>query len=157
MPQVRQMAQTDNTVDEKTSIQRHQAGGTAEAHDSDEMEDHEFTGGLSSTQNVDNGDEQPRPANAVDPGDSEPMHGASTVSRGVIWKGGVRATDTYETPGGAPADDYSADRLGNETGLPGDTPAAGDVDPDSTYVAEETGQDGDPTRPGKSHGKPWSS
>ena len=47
------------------------------------------------------------------------------------------------------------DQLGNETGLNGDTPYAGDVDPDSTRSAEETGQDGDPTEPKKSHGHPW--
>ena len=48
-----------------------------------------------------------------------------------------------------------ADETGNETGLNSDTPAAGDVDPDATQSAEETGQDGDPTRGSKSTGHPW--
>jgi len=48
-----------------------------------------------------------------------------------------------------------ADETGNETGHNSDTPAAGDVDPDSTRSAEETGQDGDPTRGSKSTGHPW--
>ena len=61
-----------------------------------------------------------------------------------------RHDPTYQS-----ADGQDADQRGNETGLNGDTPAAGDVDPDSTKSSEETGQDGDPTRPGKSHGKPW--
>jgi len=51
--------------------------------------------------------------------------------------------------------DVREEQPGNETGLNGDTPEAGDVDPDSTKSAEETGQDGDPTEAKKSHGKPW--
>lgn len=98
-------------------------------------------------------------AKAPGPGDGEALNAVlATGNAGPeagIYKGGVKADDTYDHPDGAPAADQSADVLGNETGLNGDTPAAGDVDPDSTYVAEETGQDGDPTRPGKSHGHPW--
>lgn len=48
-------------------------------------------------------------------------------------------------------------QTGDETGLNGDTPAAGDVDPDSTRSAEETGQDGDPTDRKKSIAHPYSS
>ena len=52
-------------------------------------------------------------------------------------------------------DGKDADQLGNETGQNADTPVAGDVDPDSTRSAEETGQDGDPSEPKKSHGHPY--
>ena len=48
-----------------------------------------------------------------------------------------------------------AGEAGNETGLNGDTPAAGDIDPGATESAEETGQDGDPTERKKSMGHPW--
>jgi len=71
------------------------------------------------------------------------------------WAGATSTAVDSERHDPTYTDALGADQLGNETGLNGDTPVAGDVDPDSTRSAEETGQDGDPTRPGKSHGKPW--
>jgi len=72
----------------------------------------------------------------------------------------VSKDGTLKQPVGSKVNDtvyseISSDQPGNETGLNGDTPEAGDVDPDSTKSSEETGQDGDPTSPKKSHGKPW--
>ncbi len=39
----------------------------------------------------------------------------------------------------------------------GDSTDAGDVDPDSTHSADETGQGGDPTEPAKNKAHPWNS
>ena len=37
----------------------------------------------------------------------------------------------------------------------GDSTDAGDVDPDGTHSADETGQGGDPTDPAKNKAHPW--
>jgi len=37
----------------------------------------------------------------------------------------------------------------------GDQPPAGDIDPDSTRSADETGQGGDPADPAKNKAHPW--
>jgi hypothetical protein len=151
-------------VAEKTSVERQEASGSAHAPGGGKAPQ-ESPEGMSHGQETypgpRKGGEQDRPPNtSTGPGDSQPLNSAFAVEQpvdaGTIRKGGVDiSSDTYETPDGQSAPDYSADQLGNETGANGDTPAAGDVDPDSTYVAEETGQDGDPTRDGKSTAHPW--
>lgn len=102
-------------------------------------------------------DNQPGSGSATAPGGSaareksteQETHGQETYpgSR----PGGTSGQGTDASYGG----NSGADEAGNETGLNGDTPAAGDVDPDSTKSAEETGQDGDPREANKSTGHPW--
>jgi len=43
----------------------------------------------------------------------------------------------------------------NENTTAGDSTDAGDVDPDGTHSADETGQGGDPTDPAKNKAHPW--
>ncbi len=43
----------------------------------------------------------------------------------------------------------------DETTTAGDQLPAGDIDPDSTRSADETGQGGDPTDPTKNKAHPW--
>ncbi len=43
----------------------------------------------------------------------------------------------------------------NDTTTAGDELPAGDIDPDSTRSADETGQGGDPTDPAKNKAHPW--
>ena len=44
----------------------------------------------------------------------------------------------------------------DDTTTAGDQLPAGDIDPDSTRSADETGQGGDPTDPAKNKAHPWS-
>ena len=58
---------------------------------------------------------------------------------------------TNSDPGDIPID---ADTTTNTT-TAGDQTDAGDVDPDATHSADETGQGGDPTDPAKNKAHPW--
>ncbi len=96
---------------------------------------------------------QPGSGNATAPG------GSAAPERSTAHETHGQETYPGSRPEGAAGQatdaSYGGTEPGNETGLNGDTPAAGDVDPDATRSAEETGQDGDPREPAKSTGHPW--
>jgi hypothetical protein len=58
--------------------------------------------------------------------------------------------ETIETPDGEIPNTTT-----DETTTAGDELPAGDVDPDATRAADETGQGGDPVEPAKNKAHPW--
>ncbi len=56
---------------------------------------------------------------------------------------------------GGPANAAPVEPVTDETTSAGQSVDAGDVDPDATHSADETGQGGDPTDPAKNKAHPW--
>ena len=62
----------------------------------------------------------------------------------------ARPDETVETADGAIPNTTT-----DATSTAGDELPAGDIDPDGTRAADETGQGGDPTDPAKNKAHPW--